>query len=120
LISAAPLRAVLRGSMSWRRLRPPHALAAPSILMPVSAATTVTVRALLFAGYADALGREVVMVTVPAPATVGSVVAHLRALPGGDRLPPRPLCAVNLAHARFDLGVTEGDEVAILPPLAGG
>jgi molybdopterin converting factor small subunit len=27
---------------------------------------------------------------------------------------------VNLAHARLDTAVSQGDEIAILPPLAGG
>ena len=33
---------------------------------------------------------------------VGDALDHVRALPGGDRIPPRPLCAVNLAHAALD------------------
>ncbi|HUR93470.1 MAG TPA: MoaD/ThiS family protein [Gemmatimonadales bacterium] len=81
---------------------------------------TLTVHVLLFASYADILGVESVDVTMPAPATVGAVVAHLRALPGGNQLPPKPLCARNLAHAGVDDAVADGDELAVLPPLAGG
>jgi molybdopterin converting factor small subunit len=51
---------------------------------------------------------------------MGAVVNHLRSLPGGDQLPPKPLCARNLAHASPDEPVADGDEIAILPPLAGG
>jgi molybdopterin synthase sulfur carrier subunit len=51
---------------------------------------------------------------------VADALAHIRALPGGDRIPPRPLCAVNLTHAALETTLTEGDEVALLPPLAGG
>jgi molybdopterin converting factor small subunit len=41
-------------------------------------------------------------------------------LAGGDRLPPDPLAAVNRVHAFADHPVEDGDEVAFLPPLAGG
>ena len=88
--------------------------------MPASLAPSLTVRVLLFASYAEALGCDTVTVTVPAPATLGAVVARLRALPGGDQLPPKPLCARNLAHASPDEPIAPGDEIAILPPLAGG
>ncbi len=88
--------------------------------MPSTAAPTVTLRVLLFASYADTLGFDSVELSVKAPATVGDVLERLRALPGGDRLPPRPLCALNLAHVRADAPLSGGDELAILPPLAGG
>lgn len=77
-------------------------------------------RVLLFASYAEGLGFETLELTLPAPASVGSVVERVRALPGGDRLPPKPLCARNLAHSDPREPVAEGDEIAILPPLAGG
>ena len=88
--------------------------------MPAAAPASVTVHLLLFASYAEALGYDVLDVTLPAPVTVGEVVAYLRTQPGGQKLPPKPLCARNLAHARLSDSVNEGDEVAILPPLAGG
>ena len=88
--------------------------------MSVSVPTTVSVRALLFASYAEALGRGVVALTLPAPATVRTALDRLRALPGGDRLPPRPLVAVNQIHASLDTPLSVDDELAILPPLSGG
>ena len=88
--------------------------------MPVAATTDVTVRVLLFASYADNIGRETLELTLPGPATVADVVSRIRRLPGGQSLPPKPLCARNLAHAGQDDRVTAGDEIAILPPLAGG
>jgi molybdopterin converting factor small subunit len=51
---------------------------------------------------------------------VRDVIGQLRDLPGGRLLPPKPLCARNLAHAGQDDPVLHGDEIAILPPLAGG
>jgi molybdopterin converting factor small subunit len=88
--------------------------------MTVSSNPTVTVRVLLFAGYAEALGTASLTLTVPAPATVASLLQALRSRPGGELLPERPLCAVNLVQARLDSPVQPGDEIAVLPPLAGG
>lgn len=88
--------------------------------MSTAAPSRLTVRVLLFASYAESLGAETLDVTVSSPATVGVVVDQLRALPGGRLLPPNPLCARNLAHADSAEPVAEGDEIAILPPLAGG
>ena len=88
--------------------------------MPAAAVSAVTVRVVLFASYAEHLGAEAMDLTLPSPATVADVVGHLRGLPGGQLLPVKPLCARNLAHAGQDDPVTNGDEIAILPPLAGG
>jgi molybdopterin synthase sulfur carrier subunit len=88
--------------------------------MPSTAAPTITLRVLLFASYADTLGFDQLELSVAAPATVGDVLARLRALPGGERLPPKPLCALNLAHVTPEATLSGGDELAILPPLAGG
>ena len=88
--------------------------------MSAAAPTSLTVRVLLFASYAEHLGFETLDLTLTAPATVGAVVHRLRALPGGHQLPPKPLCARNLAHADAEEPVAPGDEIAILPPLAGG
>jgi sulfur-carrier protein len=88
--------------------------------MPTAAAPPLTVRVLLFASYADALGLDTVELSFDAAATVGDLLNRLRALPGGDRLPPKPLCALNLTHVTSDAALSGGDELAILPPLAGG
>jgi molybdopterin converting factor small subunit len=88
--------------------------------MSVSVPTTVTVRALLFASYAEALGRGAVPLTLTAPATVRSALDRLRGFPGGQALPVRPLVAVNRMHASLDTPLSSDDELAILPPLSGG
>ena len=80
----------------------------------------MTVTALLFASYADALGRPRVDLSLSLGATVADVVAALREMPGGDRLPAKPLVAVNLAFATHGQAVSAGDEVAVIPPVAGG
>jgi molybdopterin synthase sulfur carrier subunit len=79
-----------------------------------------SIRILLFASYAERLGQEVLRLRVAPGSTVAEVLEQVRALPGGDRLPRRPLCALNLAHVGPEARVAAGDELAILPPLAGG
>lgn len=88
--------------------------------MPSTIVPALTVRVLLFASYAELLGLESIELSLEHPATVGSALERLRALPGGERLPARPLCAINLTHVRLDAPLSGGDELAILPPLAGG
>lgn len=84
-------------------------------------ATTLTVQVLLFATYAEWAGTDRLHVVVETPATVADVVRALRArVPGTARLPDRLLIAVNQTHAQPHHAVHEGDEIALLPPLAGG
>jgi molybdopterin converting factor small subunit len=80
----------------------------------------MTITTLLFASYADALGLESVQLTLPEGAKVADALAELRALPGGDRLPPEPLVAINLSYARTSSRLSAGDELAVIPPVAGG
>ena len=80
----------------------------------------MSVTVLLFASYADALGTSRLTVRLPASATVADVLADLRARPGAERLPPSPLVAVNQEYASPMSAVHAGDEVAVIPPVAGG
>jgi len=80
----------------------------------------MTLRVLLFASYAEAIGGSEIDLDVPIGATVADVLATLRKRPGADRLPPAPLVAVNQRYATPSTRVTERDEVAIIPPVAGG
>lgn len=75
---------------------------------------------LLFASYADAFGSRRLEVPVTAPCSTTELVAAMRTLPGGERLPANPLIAVNKAFVRGDLIVQPLDEVALIPPVAGG
>ncbi len=88
--------------------------------MPGTSAPTLTVRILLFASYADTLGSDSLEFDFEAPANVGDALIRLRSMPGGDQLPPRPMCALNLVHVTHDTVLSNGDELAVLPPLAGG
>ena len=94
-----------------------HFHAAP----PASSRPTLQVTVRLFAQYAELLEREQVVLSFAGPATVAQAVARLRQeLPHGERLPERPLVAVNLRHVSADQPLADGDELALLPPLAGG
>jgi molybdopterin converting factor small subunit len=88
--------------------------------MATTATPKLTVRVLLFASYAEALGRDSIELTFRGAATIQDAIARLKELPGGELLPPRPLCAINLSQAPLDTALTPGDELALLPPLAGG
>ena len=59
-------------------------------------------------------------VALPTPATAADVLRAVLALPGGERLPPAPLVAVNQRYATLADPVQPGDEVALIPPVAGG
>ena len=80
----------------------------------------ISVRVLLFASYAEALGTSSLQMEVPAGSTVGELLTKVQLRAGGDRLPPRPLVAVNESYAQASDPLSENDEVAIIPPVAGG
>ena len=77
-------------------------------------------RVLLFARYAELFGDTSVEIDVPDNSTAGDCIDALRATPGGALLPARPLLAVNRTVVAPAFGVRTGDELALLPPLAGG
>jgi molybdopterin converting factor subunit 1 len=79
---------------------------------------TVTVR--LFASYAEKLGQSELSLDLPRGSTVSDALASISSLPGGANLPPSPLVAVNCDYAPADRALSEGDEVALIPPVAGG
>lgn len=80
----------------------------------------ISLKVLLFARYADLLGAPTVTVRLPEGATVRDAVDAVRALPGGAAIPPRPVCAINLETAELDTTLAPQDELALLPPVAGG
>jgi molybdopterin converting factor small subunit len=85
---------------------------------PPSASQSIRVH--LFARYAELLGADVVEIGAADVHSAGDVLARVRALPGGKAIGASTLIAVNLRQASLETPVSPGDEVAILPPLAGG
>ena len=80
----------------------------------------MTVRVLLFASYADALGTPEVRLELPEGARVRDVLDRVKRLAEGKRVPGNPMVAVNERYALPEQAVTASDEVAIIPPVAGG
>lgn len=79
------------------------------------------VRVLFFALYRDLAGTGEIMVELPPGATTSTLVHIVRGLGGGlDRLPESPVVAVNHEYAPLGTPLHDGDEIAFLPPVAGG
>jgi molybdopterin converting factor subunit 1 len=78
------------------------------------------IRTLFFATYRDMAGTESIELDLPPGATAADLVRRLRANPGLERLPAEPALAVNEEYAPLTTRLADGDEVALLPPVAGG
>jgi molybdopterin converting factor subunit 1 len=79
------------------------------------------VRSLFFAQYRELAGADELSVELPDGARVADLVAHLRANGNGlSKLPPSPVTAVNMDYAPAATPLRDGDEVAFIPPVAGG
>ena len=83
-------------------------------------ASSMSVRILLFARYAELLGRSELTVHLPPGATVGEAVKQVRALPGGAVLPARMLVARGVEQVGYETRLNSTDELALLPPMSGG
>lgn len=87
----------------------------------MTATGTLTIQILLFARYAELAGRERMTLSFTGMASVADAVLRLReTVPGLGVLPSRPLCAVNATQTDPSHMLSDGDELAILPPVAGG
>lgn len=79
------------------------------------------IRLLFFASYRDLAGSGEISVELPQASTVTTLIDEIRGRGHGfARLPERPAVAVNREYAPLDRTLEEGDEVAFLPPVAGG
>jgi molybdopterin converting factor subunit 1 len=79
----------------------------------------MTLTVLLFASYADALGRSTLELDLPSGTTVEELLERVREMAPATAL-PRALVAVNREYAAPGQPVSSGDEIAIIPPVAGG
>ncbi len=79
------------------------------------------IRTLFFASYRELLGTGELQVVLPEGATVSDLVSTLRSRGGAFTvLPVEPAVAVNLAYTDPTSLLSDGDEVALIPPVAGG
>ena len=77
------------------------------------------VNVLLFASYAEAFGAPTLGVTLPEGASVQDLLSTVRGMASDRELPPAAV-AVNQEYATPSQRLSVGDEVAIIPPVAGG
>jgi molybdopterin converting factor small subunit len=91
------------------------------VATPPTSRPTIRVTLKLFAQYAELVGIQQLDVELPQGATVADAVTALRRqVTAAAALPERPLAARNLTHVLPTQRLTDGDELALLPPLAGG
>lgn len=83
--------------------------------------SAVEIRTLFFASYKELLGTRELQLDLPEGATVSDLVATLRSRGGPFTvLPTDPAVAVNQVYADPASCLSDGDEVALIPPVAGG
>lgn len=78
------------------------------------------IRTLLFATYRDLAGTDSLELELPSGSTAADLVARLRSRDGLGAIPAAPALAVNQVYAPLTTSLADGDEVALLPPVAGG
>jgi MoaE-MoaD fusion protein len=79
----------------------------------------MTVTVLLFASYAEQIGTSSMTLELPEGTRVDEALSRIQAGAAG-RLPPKPMVAVNQSYAKGSDILRGGDELAIIPPVAGG
>jgi molybdopterin converting factor subunit 1 len=77
-------------------------------------------RVKLFASFADLFGASDLEIALPQGSTVADLSNAIRQLPSAARLPSRLVVAVNSAYALPETTLSAGDEIALIPPVAGG
>lgn len=81
----------------------------------------MTVRVLFFAAHRELLGTSETTVDLPDGATVEDLINTLRDRGSPwDLMPSSPAVAVNRKYASGPQRLGDGDEVAVIPPVAGG
>ena len=81
----------------------------------------MNVRTLFFASYRELVGTGELFLSLAEPATVSDLLHELRER--GEpfsHLPMGPVVAVNREFASLETPLADGDEVAFVPPVAGG
>jgi len=79
------------------------------------------VRVLFFAGLREALSSKDREVELASDATLGDLIRQLeQELPGVAQYASRLVVALNAKRCALETPLSEGDEVALLPPMSGG
>ena len=75
----------------------------------------------LFAAYRDKVGKPEVELDLPAKATLGDLAQEMvRRHPALISDPSRLVSAVNQEFQEHSYALSDGDEVALIPPVSGG
>jgi molybdopterin synthase catalytic subunit len=80
----------------------------------------MNVRVVLFAKPRELVGRPNVELALPAGATAADAWRQLSDQFDLGPLPRSFRCAVNAEYAQWDAALTDGDELAVIPPVSGG
>ncbi len=80
----------------------------------------ISVRTLFFGIYGELASRREGSAELPSGSTVSDLVDTLRGPQGLAWLPERVVVAVNQTYAESGTPLSNGDEVALIPPVAGG
>ena len=80
--------------------------------------STVTVQ--LFASYAEAFGTQQLEVSLDQGSTVADLLFLIGSMPEAHSLLPSARVAVNRKFAASDKLIGSADEIALIPPVAGG
>jgi len=74
----------------------------------------------LFASFADLFGAPKLEISLPPGSTVEQLASAIHLLPHGRSLPDKLVLAVNHTYALPQTVLAAGDEIALIPPVAGG
>lgn len=80
----------------------------------------IRVRTLFFGVYGDMAGGREGSAELASGSRVSDLVRALRGDRGLEWLPERVVVAVNQRYAESSTSLSDGDEVALIPPVAGG
>jgi molybdopterin synthase sulfur carrier subunit len=82
---------------------------------------TITVTVKLFAAFQEAIATDILHLSLPANASVRQVYDCLVSeYPGLEQWRSLTRYAINLDFVEPDTLLTDGDEVALIPPVSGG
>jgi molybdopterin converting factor subunit 1 len=74
----------------------------------------------LFASFAELFGAPQLKLILPRGSTVAELASAIQSLPAGASLPDKLVVAVNQSYVKADTVLAPGDEIALIPPVAGG
>ena len=93
----------------------------PPSASPAVAPAAISVRVLFFASLADLMGERRRSLDLPAGATIADALRDMAIdVPDLAARAPHVSFAVNEAFVTADTPLSDGDELALIPPVSGG